>query len=74
MVLCVYESEQSTEKDIIALSRSHMPDPVLGTCLHITQFDTSYNLEHEVFFLNLGAKEWESKKSDPLPDLSINAI
>lgn len=57
MVLCVYESEQSTEKDIIELSRSHMPDPVLGTCLHITQFDTSYNLEHEVFFLNLGAKE-----------------
>lgn len=41
MVLCVYESEQSTEKDIIELSRLHMPDPVVDTCLHITQFDTS---------------------------------
>lgn len=56
MVLCVYKSEQSTQKDIIELLPLHMPDPVLGTCLHTNQFDRSHNLEHEDFALNFGAR------------------
>lgn len=56
MVLCVFKSEQSTQKDVSELFLLHMPEPVLGACLHVTQFDTSHNLEPENFALNSPAR------------------